>query len=91
MEAQERVIQIARELSKSEGKSIYEFASLVQIPKWKVAHILNRLKKLGFVKITDEVKFSAGRPRKLYSLTGEGVKFFVAEGGVELHKIHEKE
>lgn len=66
------------------GKSIHELSTELGMPYWRVNHVLKRLEKLGFVRSRDEVKFSAGRPRKLYFLTDDGVKYFLESGVLSL-------
>ncbi|MEM2878464.1 MAG: helix-turn-helix transcriptional regulator [Candidatus Hadarchaeales archaeon] len=78
---------VAREMIASRTKkSISDIVSATGLPKWKVARILKRFEKLNLVSVSDEVTFSVGRPRKLYSITDNGMKFF-GEIGVEIFEI----
>jgi len=79
MADEETVLQIVRMLAGG-GKKISELASATDLPRWKVARLLKRLEKLGFLRSEDEVKFSPGRPAKIYSLTREGIGFFSKRG-----------
>ena len=74
--AQKDIMIIAREVNGAKPKSADEIAAVTKIPKWKVARILKRLKKLGFVESSVEIKFSIGRPRTMYLTTKEGMRFF---------------
>ncbi|HDM78666.1 MAG TPA: hypothetical protein ENG51_19715 [Deltaproteobacteria bacterium] len=89
--ARKEAMLIARELvGKGKDMSADDLSRATKIPKWKVARMLKRFEKLGLVSVSDEVTFSVGRPRKLYSVTENGVKFF-GEMGIEIFGIIKSE
>lgn len=79
LELPEEVVRIARELSLGKHRSADELASATRVPKWKVARVLKRLESLGFARSSREVRFAIGRPRKFYTITEDGIKFFKLE------------
>jgi predicted ArsR family transcriptional regulator len=82
MSKEELVYRIVESIAGGKNTSS-QLAEVVKLPQWKVARLLKRLEKLGFLKSSQEIKFTPGRPSRIYSLTETGMKFF-AEKGVKL-------
>jgi len=64
---------LLEELLLNDRASVSSIASRTGFPTWKVSRLLKRLELGGLVKLEVEVRRVRGRPRKFYSLTGQGV------------------
>jgi len=67
---------IGRELLSNDRVNHTDLCLATRLPPWKISRLLKRLELLGFIKAEEEPRFTRGRPRKLYGLTGSGIEYF---------------